>query len=75
VKGAIIHDESAVGGIGAIASEPPPVDSDGDGIPDSWETAHGLDPHNPADAPRIDDATGYANIELYINSIAPPSRP
>jgi hypothetical protein len=73
--GAIIHDESAVGGIGAVASEPPPVDSDGDGIPDSWETAHGLDPHNPTDAPKTDDATGYANIELYINSIAPPSRP
>ena len=26
------------------------LDSDGDGMPDSWETSHGLNPNNPADA-------------------------
>lgn len=45
------------------------VDQDGDGIPDDWETAHGLNPHDPADAKAIDDS-GYMAIETYINELA-----
>ena len=43
------------------------VDSDGDGMPDAWETANGTDP-NKNDAMTI-ASNGYANIENYINSI------
>lgn len=42
-------------------------DSDGDGMPDAWETANGTNP-NANDAMTI-AANGYANIENYINSI------
>ena len=42
-------------------------DTDGDGMPDEWETANGTDP-SVNDAMTIAD-NGYANIENYINSI------
>ncbi len=43
-------------------------DSDGDGMPDEWETANGTDPSkNDAMAK---GGNGYANIENYINSIS-----
>jgi len=56
----------------------PPVDTDNDGMPDAWETAHKLDPKDPADAARIvpkgaskdDRHQGYTWIEFYINQLA-----
>lgn len=44
------------------------IDSDGDGMPDTWEIANGLDANSALDAMLIAD-NGYANIENYINSI------
>jgi hypothetical protein len=46
------------------------VDSDGDGIPDAWETAHRLNPHSPADAQKIDPKSGYTYLEVYLNELA-----
>ncbi|MCD8089376.1 MAG: Ig-like domain-containing protein [Clostridiales bacterium] len=43
-------------------------DTDNDGIPDSWESANGLDPNDPTDSVKIAE-NGYANIENYFNSI------
>jgi hypothetical protein len=40
----------------------PPADSDNDGMPDTWEIIHGLDPANPADA--LSDADGDAQHNL-----------
>ncbi len=44
------------------------TDTDNDGIPDDWETAHGLNPNSAADA-MIITANGYTNIENFINGI------
>jgi hypothetical protein len=47
-----------------------PVDSDNDGMPNAWETAHGLNPNSAADASTDRDNDGYTNIEEYINTLA-----
>ena len=48
------------------------IDSDGDGMPDEWEKANGTDPaKNDA---MVVSATGYVNIENYINSITAENR-
>jgi hypothetical protein len=40
-------------------------DSDHDGLPDSWELAHGLDPNDPADAMQDADLDGVTNLQEY----------
>jgi hypothetical protein len=63
-----------VGGWPELKSAPASQDTDGDGIPDEWEKAHGLNPNDPHDAARpAPDGSGYSNLELYINSLIPPS--
>lgn len=51
-----------------LVSETAPTDTDGDGMPDEWETAHGLNPNKKADGNEL-DASGYTNVEVYLNSI------
>lgn len=46
-----------------------PADRDHDGIPDDWETAHGLNPNDPADANQDLNGDGYTNLEKYLNSL------
>jgi hypothetical protein len=64
--GKIIDDPSQVGGWITIDSGTGCVDSDKDGMSDSWETAQGLNP-NSSDASQDKDGDGYTNIEEYIN--------
>ena len=45
-----------------------PVDTDGDGMPDEWEDAHGLDKTKAADG-NIVTESGYTNVEIYLNSL------
>lgn len=51
-----------------LAKGTAPVDSDGDGMSDIWETAHGLNPKNVADGTVI-APNGYTNLENYLNEI------
>ncbi len=45
-------------------------DSDGDGMPDRWERARGLDPADPADGRAATlSPEGYTNLELYLNEL------
>jgi hypothetical protein len=71
--GSLINNESEVGGWPRLASTPPPVDSDRDGIPDDWETEQGFDPEDSADGALDPDGDGYTNLEDYLNGLVPPS--
>ena len=44
------------------------IDTDGDGIPDSWEDTNNLDKFNSEDGGLI-ASNGYSNLENYLNSI------
>jgi pectate lyase len=67
-KGHIIDSPSEVGGWPNMSRGVAPQDSDGDGIPDTWEDKNGTDSHNSNDANGDVDNDGYTNIEEYINS-------
>ena len=56
------------GGWPTLASGTPPVDSDHDGMPDSWEIAHGLNPNDPSDRNTI-GPDGYTHLEEYLNEL------
>lgn len=53
----------------------PPADTDSDGMPDYWETFHGLDPgtqdHNGTSlSQKIYGIPGYTNLECYLNCLS-----
>lgn len=68
--GKLIDSQTEVGGWPAYRSGTPPRDSDNDGVPDFWETAHGMNPRNPSDAQAVDPVSGYTKLELYLNELA-----
>jgi pectinesterase len=69
--GKIIDSQNEVGGWPELKSAAPPLDSDHDGMPDAWESRHGLNPKNPSDAARSRDKNGYTNLEHYLNRTDP----
>ena len=71
LTGNFISHPNDVGGWPTIASGSYPTDTDGDGMPDAWETARGLNPNDPSDWNKDRDGDGYLNIEEYINSFFP----
>ncbi|MBE6845202.1 MAG: hypothetical protein E7508_05735 [Ruminococcus sp.] len=45
-------------------------DTDRDGMPDTWEKEHGLDPDNAADGAVCTlSADGYTNVEMFLNEL------
>ena len=65
----IITDIRQMGGFPEYKGTPY-VDTDGDGMPDEWEIANGLNPNDPSDANKDCTGDGYTNIEKYINGIS-----
>ncbi|MCM1490134.1 MAG: pectate lyase [Muribaculum sp.] len=45
-----------------------PADTDGDGMPDEWEIANGLNPNDATDGPATAE-NGYTNLENYLNGL------
>lgn len=68
-KGHILNSQAEVGGWPDLQTAPAPQDSDGDGIPDEWEQQHGLNPNDAADGSQVRSASGYTNVEEYLNSL------
>ncbi len=65
----IIDSQSDVGGWPDLPSATAPTDTDGDGMPDVWETANGLDENDDSDGNDDADNDGYTNLEEYLNSL------
>ncbi|HFD12078.1 MAG TPA: pectate lyase [Crenotrichaceae bacterium] len=73
--GRLINSQDDVGGLGYIARGIALIDTDRDGMPDSWETKNGLDPKNSADRNKIDiSMVGYTNLEVYLDSLVRSGR-
>lgn len=54
----------------SVGGRPALVDADGDGMPDEWELANGLDPNDASDGAKNRKGYGaYTNLEVYINSL------
>ena len=70
----IIDSQSDIGGYPNstnFKSGTAPADTDRDGMPDAWETEHGLDPANANDGAIVSlSADDYTNLELYLNELA-----
>ena len=70
VQVGFVTNPSEVGGYPEYKGTPY-ADSDHDGLPDAWETAHGLNPHDATDATGDLNGDGYTNIEDFINGLDP----
>lgn len=58
-----------------VTAPMPPVDSDGDGMPDAWELAYGLNPavqdHNGTQlSMAVIGVPGYTNLEVYLHELS-----
>jgi len=75
MQGSIIDSQTEVGGYPVIPSTARPAgyDTDGDGMPNAWESWYGTNP-TVADDPNGDrDSDGYKNLEEYLVWIYDPN--
>jgi hypothetical protein len=69
--GSIIDSQEEVGSWPEMKSTAPPIDTDEDGMPDSWERRFGLNPRDSSDGAADKDHDGYTNLEEYLNNTDP----
>ncbi len=70
-SGALLkNDPNTVGGWPLLSQGVPYSDSDQDGISDTWELDHGLDPHSTADGNVDGDGDGWTNFEEFLHELA-----
>lgn len=67
--GRIIDSQSEVGGWPELDAGSPWIDGDGDGMPDDWEAAQGLDPADAADGAADRNGDGFTNLEDWLTSL------
>ncbi len=67
--GRVIDRPSDVGGWPVLETGEAYLDTDKDGMPDDWESTHGLNPADPADGSLDRDGDGYTNVEEFLNSL------
>ena len=65
----MIDQPSDVGGWETYRQTDAPLDTDGDGMPDAWERAHGLDPSDATDGATYRLSPSYTNLEVYLNGL------
>jgi hypothetical protein len=70
----IIDSQEDVGGWPVYNGGAAPADTDHDGMPDAWESAHGLNPANDGDRNSV-GASGYTHLEEYLNGLVSKSQP
>ena len=67
-KNGIINSQDDAGGWPTLKQTEAKTDTDGDGMPDEWETANGLNPNEASDGNTLGEG-GYTHLEIYLNSL------
>jgi hypothetical protein len=71
----LIDSQMDVGGWPTYAQGTVPTDTDGDGMPDEWETSRGLNPKDAADGASYNLSPSYTNLEVYLNGLVEKTFP